>query len=279
MNALRLIFVIVITIMLLSGCGPDEEIREDHPVPNIPPPNPPPKADPPKKFSYKVEKVIPHDTSSYTQGLEFVDGFFYESDGQFGESSLRKVDVLTGKVLQMVPMPDNIFAEGISVVGDKIIQLTWRNDIGIIYDKKTFKQLDNFPYGNSREGWGLCADSNRLYKSDGSNRIYFLNKENYQEEGYISVYNDKGPVEALNELELIDGKIYANVYMTERIVIIDPKTGIVTGEIDLKGLLPVLNRFPNTDVLNGIAWDAKGKRLFVTGKKWPKLFQISILAH
>jgi glutaminyl-peptide cyclotransferase len=234
----------------------------------------------PEKFSYKVQKVFDHDTSSYTQGLEFHDGYFYESDGgntpETGYSSLRKVEPATGKVIQKLDLPHDIFAEGITVINDKIIQLTWRNKVGLVYDKNTFKQLSQFPYQNSLEGWGLCSDDKRLYKSDGSNLIYFLNRENYREEGYIEVFDQNGPVEQLNELEFIDGKLYANVYETDRIVIINPVNGQVTGEIDMSDLLPAIYRYPDTNVLNGIAWDSKGKRLFVTGKRWAKLFEVEL---
>lgn len=234
----------------------------------------------PQKFTYKVQQVFDHDTSSYTQGLEFHKGVFYESDGgntpETGFSSLRKVEPATGKVIQKVDLPHTVFAEGLTVVDDKIIQLTWQNNIGMVYDKNTFKQLSEFPYQNSTQGWGLCSDDKRLYKSDGSNLIYFLNRENYREEGYIEVFDQNGPVEQLNELEFIDGKIYANVYETDRIVIINPDNGQVAGEIDMSDLLPAIYKYPDTNVLNGIAWDSKSKRLFVTGKRWAKLFQVEL---
>lgn len=235
----------------------------------------------PEKFTYKVEKVFDHDTSSYTQGLEYHDGYFYESDGgnspETGYSSLRKVEPASGKVLQQLDLPKNIFAEGITVIDGKIIQLTWLDNIGFVYDKNSFKKIGEFPYQNSREGWGLCFDGHKIYKSDGTNLIYFLNKDNYREEGYIEVYDQNGPVNQLNELEYINGKLYANVYGTNRIVIINPKNGQVTGEADLTDLLPKMYYYPNTDVLNGIAWDSQGKRLLVTGKKWAKLFQIKLV--
>ena len=234
----------------------------------------------PQKFTYKVQQVFDHDTSSYTQGLEYHDGFFYESDGgntpETGYSSLRKVEPATGKVIQKVDLPQTFFAEGLTIVDDKIILLSWRDNVGIVFDKNSMKQLSEFPYQNSREGWGLCSDDKKLYKSDGSNLIYFLNRKNYREEGYIEVYDQNGPVDSLNELEIIDGKIYANVYGSNRIVIIDPNNGQVTGEIDMSDLLPAIYNYPGTDVLNGIAWDSKGKRLFVTGKRWAKLFEIKI---
>ena len=235
----------------------------------------------PQKFSYKVQQVFDHDTSSYTQGLEYHNGFFYESDGgntpETGYSSLRRVEPATGKVVQKVDFPHTFFAEGLTIVDDKIILLSWKNNVGVVFDKNSMEKLSEFPYQNSQQGWGLCSDSKRLYKSDGSNLIYFLNRENYLEEGYIEVYDHNGAVDQLNELELIDGKLYANVYNTNRIVIIDPNNGQVTGEIDMSGLLPAIYNYPGTDVLNGIAWDSKGKRLFMTGKKWAKLFEVRII--
>jgi glutaminyl-peptide cyclotransferase len=234
----------------------------------------------PRKFTYKVQQVFDHDTSSYTQGLEYHNDFFYESDGgntpETGYSSLRKVEPTTGKVVQRVDFPHTFFAEGLTLVDDKIILLSWQDKIGLVFDKASMKQLSEFPYQNSAEGWGLCSDNKRLYKSDGSNLIYFLNRENYREEGYIEVYDQNGPLDSLNELEIIDGKIYANVYGSNRIVIIDPQNGQVTGEVDMSDLLPAIYNYPGTDVLNGIAWDSKGKRLFVTGKKWAKLFQVEL---
>ncbi|EOR96003.1 Glutamine cyclotransferase [Arcticibacter svalbardensis MN12-7] len=236
----------------------------------------------PVNYSFEVLHTFPHDTSSYTQGLEFHEGNFYESAGGnatdgIGISSLRKVEPTTGKVLKSLDMPENVFAEGLTLVDDKLIQLTWQNRIGIVYEKDSFKKVKEFPYQSSPEGWGLCFDGKRLYKSDGTNRIYFLNKDTYQEEGYIEVYDQNGAVNELNELEWIDGQLYANVYQKDRIVIIDPQTGAVVGDVNMSGLLPAKDHFENTDVLNGIAWDANGKRLFVTGKKWNTLFQIKLV--
>lgn len=228
----------------------------------------------PVQLNYQVQAVYPHDTTSYTQGLEFHEGVFYESDGEYGGSSLRKVDPLSGKVLRKLDLSDKLFAEGLTVLNNQIIQLTWQENMGIVYDKNSFKQLSTFPYQNSREGWGLCNDGTKLYKSDGSNLIYFLNPNTYQEEGFIEVYDSNGPVDQLNELEYIDGKIYANVYQSRRVVIIDPKTGAVTAEIDFSGL-SVSNA--NADVLNGIAYDKATRRIWVTGKKWNKLFQIKVV--
>jgi glutamine cyclotransferase len=226
---------------------------------------------------YKVINVFPHDTTSYTQGLEYHDGKFLESTGEYGSSTLRWVDLQTGKALQKIAIDKKYFAEGVSLVGDKVILLTWKANSGFIYDAKTFKEMGTFPYQNSREGWGLTFDGTQLIKSDGTNRIWFLNKDNYKEEKFIEVYDDRGQVDQLNELEYINGKIYANIYQTDNIVIINPNTGAVERYVDLSDILPAKEKYSNTDVLNGIAWDAKGKRLFVTGKKFDKLFEISIV--
>jgi len=231
----------------------------------------------PEQYSFSVVNTYPHDTHAYTQGLEFLDGFLYESTGQNGESSLRKVELKTGKILKKVDLPTKYFGEGMTIVGNKIIQLTWREGVGFVYDKQTFEKISEFPYQASKEGWGLCYDGQRIIKSDGTNRLYFLNKDSYKEEGFVEVYNHKGPVDSLNELEYIDGKIYANVYYSDIIVIIDPKTGQIEGEINLIGLLPQKDVTEDTNVLNGIAYDHQGKRLYVTGKNWDKLFEIKLL--
>ena len=231
----------------------------------------------PKKLSYTVEHVFPHDTSSYVEGLEYHQGYLYESAGEYGKSSLHKVDITSGQVLQKTKIRPEIFGEGITIIGDKILQLTYKENVGIIYDLNTLKPIKEFPCQNPREGWGLCFDGKKIYNTDGSNTIYFLNKDTFQQEGYMEVYDQNGPVEYLNELEYIDGKLYANVFMTDRIVVINPENGQVIAELDLSNLYPTQKRNQNADVLNGIAWDKQGKRLFVTGKKWDKLFQIKLV--
>jgi len=233
----------------------------------------------PQKFSYIVQNTFKHDTSSYTQGLEFHKGFLYESDGLTYESSLRKTDATTGKVLQVTKVRDELFSEGITIVGDKILMLTYQNNLNLEFDLNSFKLLREFPGQYQREGWGLCNDGKVIYSTNGSNSIFILNKDTYMQEGSIEVYDQNGPVMELNELEFIDGKIYANIYNSYRIVMIDPANGQVTGELDLTDLYPDEKRtMKDADgfVLNGIAWDSKGKRLFVTGKKWDKLFQIKL---
>jgi glutamine cyclotransferase len=238
----------------------------------------------PVNYTYKVIKTFPHDTSCFTEGLVYQDGYLYESGGGYlkppkgqevaNQSSLRKVDLNTGKVVQKVLLDSSVFGEGISIVGDKIIQLTYHEKIGYVYDKTTFKRLSTFPNNIGVEGWGMCFDGNKLYMDDSTNRLWFLDKNTYKEIGYVDVYDDKGPVDKINELEYIDGKIYANIWTTNTIVIIDPKTGAVTGKIDLTNLYPEDKRVPPAEVMNGIAYDAGGKRIFITGKKWPTMYQV-----
>jgi glutamine cyclotransferase len=231
----------------------------------------------PEIYSYQILNTYPHDTTSYTQGLEYHDGRFLESTGENGQSTLRWVDLKTGKAIKKIDIDQQYFGEGSTLIGNKVVMLTWQNNMGFVYDAATFKQLSTFPYQNSREGWGLTFDGNQLLKSDGTNRIWFLNKESIKEERYIEVFDDKGQVDQLNELEYIDGKLYSNVYQTNKIAIIDPKSGAVESYIDATGILPKSDTYMNTDVLNGIAWDKQGKRLFITGKKWDKLFEIKMV--
>jgi glutamine cyclotransferase len=241
----------------------------------------------PEEYTFKVEKVFPHDTSCFTEGILYHDGFIYESGGGYldppqgqvkdGQSSLRKVDLTTGKVLQKAMVDPKVFGEGISIVGDKIIQLTYHEKIGYVYDKKSFKQLSTFPNNTGVEGWGMCFDGKKLYMDDSTNRIWFLDKDTYRQTGYIDVFDDKGAVNEVNELEYIDGKLYANIWKQNTIIAIDPKTGAVLQKIDLTSLYPENKRTEGADVLNGIAYDAATKRIFITGKKWNKLFQVSFV--
>lgn len=239
----------------------------------------------PEEYTYQVEKVFPHDTSCYTEGLLYQDGYLYESGGGRlktpegdpgeGQSSLRRTDLNTGKILQKVMVDPTIFAEGISIVGNKIIQLTYTEKIGYVYDKASFKLLNTFNNNVGEEGWGMCFDGKKLYMDDKTNRIWFLDKNTYRSIGFIDVYDDKKAVDSINELEYIDGKLYANVYQTNDILVIDPKTGAVLQKIDLTNLYPKKNS--NADVLNGIAYDAATNRTFITGKKWAKLFQVKFV--
>jgi glutaminyl-peptide cyclotransferase len=243
----------------------------------------------PEQLTFKIEKVFPHDVESYTEGLQYHEGYLYESDGGYvippptdvavGPSSLRKVDLESGKILLSIQNDPKVFAEGMAIVGDKIIQLTYKEKIGYVYDKNTFKLISTFENKVGVEGWGLTFDGKKLYMDDSTNRVWFLNKDTYQENGFIDVYDDKGPVPNINELEYVDGKLYANVYSKDDILVIDPKTGAVLQRIDMSALYPKnkRNKEGKDEVLNGIAWDAKGKRMFVTGKFWDKLFQVSFV--
>ncbi len=232
---------------------------------------------PPKRYGFKVINEYPHDPEAYTQGLEFEDGVLYESTGQNGKSTLRKVNYQTGEVIKKIDLDEQYFGEGMTIKGDEIILLTWQSNVGFVYNKNTFTKTTEFAYGRSTQGWGICYDGERLIKSDGSSRLYFLNKDTYAEEGSVEVFNDKGPVDSLNELEYIDGKVYANVYTKDIIVIIDPQTGAIEGEINLIGIYP--DKQDTNNELNGIAYDRKGDRLFVTGKNWRKLYEIELVAR
>lgn len=237
----------------------------------------------PIDYGYKIVQSFPHDTASYVEGLEYHDGYIYESSGLEEQPyKLRRVDLRTGKVLQKINQGTGYFGEGITVIENKIVQLTYKSYIGYVYDKKTFKKIGEFPYPG-RQGWGLSFDGAKILNTSGSNVINYLDKDTYQTIGGLEVYDNNGPVDQLNEIEYIDGKIYANVYSTvapyaNKILIISPKTGAVEATINLNGLNPEKGNENNFEyILNGIAWDAAGKRLFVTGKKWSKLFEIQPL--
>ncbi len=225
-------------------------------------------------YGYRVLAVYPHDANAFTQGLVYDGGDLYESTGLRQRSSVRRVDLETGQVLQMRSLADTYFGEGLTLFQNRLYQLTWQSHIGFIYDPTTFDLLNVFHYPT--EGWGLTHNGKELIMSDGTPTLYFLDPVSLQPVRQISVKDEKGPVWRLNELEYIEGEIYANVWQTDRIARIDPTTGRVIAWIDLSGLLPPEDRI-GADVLNGIAWDAENQRLFVTGKLWPKLFQIELV--
>ena len=225
----------------------------------------------PKQYSVRVVREYPHDVSAYTQGLFFEGGQLYESTGQTGSSSFRKVDFQTGKVLRRLNFNRKYFGEGSVILDGKIHMLTWTSKVAFIYDASTFEYIKTYSY--PREGWGLTTDGKSLIASDGSSNLYFLDGE-YRLQRTLKVTLSGRPVRYLNELEWIDGKIWANVYTTDMIVIINPRSGAVEGVVDCTGLLPAGLRTPDTDVLNGIA--VLDGRIFLTGKNWPKLFEIEL---
>lgn len=228
--------------------------------------------------SYQVVHSYPHDPGAFTQGLIYVDGHLYESTGLNGRSSIRMVDLYTGKVLQKFDLPPNYFAEGLTDWGSTLVQLTWKAQKGFVYDRFSFSLLRTFPYQG--EGWGLTHDDQQLIMSDGSSYLRFLDPKTFRETRRIHVTDDAGrAVEELNELEYVRGEIYANIWQSDTIVRISPRTGKVLGKIDLSGIINKRELGNPDAVLNGIAYDAAGNRLFVTGKLWPRLFEIRVTPH
>ena len=229
----------------------------------------------PVEYSYKVKNIYPHSTNSYTQGLQYVDGVMWEGTGEYGHSEINTYALGDEKPQTKLKLPRNEFGEGITLLGDKLSQLTWESNVCHVYDVATGKKLRDFRYAG--EGWGLTSDGEKLYMSNGTANIYKLNPETFSREGTITVTLRGEPIRFINELEWIDGKIWANVYTTDRVLIIDPKTGVAEGMIDFTGLLQSEDIKGDTDVLNGIAYDAATKRIFVTGKRWNKLFEVEIV--
>lgn len=230
----------------------------------------------PKLYTYTILEVYPHDINAYTQGLEFFNDTLYESTGQYRYSSLRKTIYNTGEVLKNIPLSDQYFGEGITILNNKIFQLTWREKTGFIYDLKTMKQKGTFVYGSSSEGWGLCNNGKSIFKSDGSEKIWTLNPETLAEESAIEIYTNTSRIKSVNELEWVEGKIYANIYERDAIAIVDPGTGAVEGVINLKGLKDEVTQHKSLNVLNGIAYKGEPNIIYVTGKHWDKLFKIKI---
>lgn len=228
----------------------------------------------PVRYGYNVRAVYPHLRSSYTQGLQFVDGVMWEGTGEWGESVLQRVDLESGSAEVLARLPRNEFGEGITVLGDKVYQLTWTNNTVHIYDRDG-NLLKDVHY--SGEGWGLTSDGERLYMSNGTSKIYRVAPDSFKREGSFTVTLRGEPVQYINELEWIDGRIWANVYTTDYVVIINPESGVVEGIVDFSGLLAAEDTTADTDVLNGIAYDAATGRIFVTGKRWNKLFEVEIV--
>ncbi len=229
-------------------------------------------------FGYKVIQSYPHDTLAFTQGLKYEDGRLYEGTGLYGKSTLRKVNLTTGQVIKEIDLPEDQFGEGIAIWHGYVVQLTWQSGIGHVFDKFNFTPIKDFRY--STEGWGITSDGKELIMSDGTDKLYFLSPENFSVIGQVSVKSNGVPLRGLNELEYIKGKVYANLWPTDWIAIISPSNGEVEGYINLTNLLQTYvgpKARVKTDVLNGIAYDDKGERIFVTGKLWPRLFEIDIV--
>jgi glutamine cyclotransferase len=229
----------------------------------------------PKRYSYKLIHIYPHDSEAFTQGLFYDNGVLYEGTGQETGSSLREVELETGRVLRQHNLESSLFGEGITLYKDRIYQVTWTSKVGFVYNKSDFKVLNKIFY--QTQGWGLTTINDRIVMSDGSNVLYFLEPDMFEAVSRIEVYDNEKKVDQLNELEYIDGEIWANIWQTDLIARIDPTTGKVNSYLDLSQIFPdSKRREANADVLNGIAWDARGGRIFITGKRWPKLYEIKI---
>lgn len=236
---------------------------------------PPTTGAPELLYTYKVVNSFLHDTKAFTQGFVFCDGFFYEGTGLYGQSSLRQVIPEDGTVIKEIKLTENLFGEGITVYNGKIIQLTWQENLGLVYDQQSFEVIRVFSYHG--EGWGLTHDGEHLIMSDGTAELRFLDPDTFEEVRRLEVISNKGPITNLNELEFIKGEIFANIWLTDQIVRIHPQTGRVTGWIDLTGLLDPVSTDRRVDVLNGIAYDQERERIFVTGKLWPRVFEIDLI--
>jgi glutaminyl-peptide cyclotransferase len=257
-----------LVLLMAAACKP-----ETAPPPAVaaPAPQPPPVAAAVHQ-KVRVLSSVPHDPAAYTQGLVWSAGMLYESAGQYRQSSLRQVDPKTGAVLRSVPVPPRYFAEGLALVGDRLLQLTWQEGTAFVYDLTTFSRTGELPY--SGEGWGLCYDGRRLIMSDGSNHLTFRDPASLVSSGGVDVALDGRPVMELNELECVDGAVYANVWQTDEILRIDPATGAVTAVIDASGLLTP-DEAARAEVLNGIAYKPETKTFLLTGKYWPRMFEVT----
>lgn len=230
----------------------------------------------PKLLKFTIVNTYPHDIGAYTQGLEFYRDTLYEGTGQYGKSNLRKTDYRTGKIYKEINLDSKYFGEGITIMNNKVYQLTWRENEGYVYNADTFKKEKTFTYFKPIEGWGLTNDGKNLYQSDGTEKIWILDPINLKEVDYLNVYSLETKIKSINELEWINGKIYGNVYQKDAIAIINPKNGTVEAIINLADLKQKITQLPETDVLNGIAYNPKTKTIFVTGKNWDKMFEIKI---
>lgn len=231
----------------------------------------------PKLYTYEIINTYPHDQGAFTQGLEFYKDTLYESTGHKGFSSLRKVDYKTGEILKQIDLENAFFGEGITILNDKIYQLTWQGGTGFVYDLNEFKKTGSFKYGNSKQGWGFCNDGTTLYKSDGTEKIWLLNPDTLIEEGYIETVTNKSIFNRANELEFVDGKIYANVWEKESMMIINANSGAIEGVINFGGLKSKVTQHDKLNVLNGVAYNPKQKTFFITGKYWDTIFEVKII--
>ena len=268
----RTSLALALALALCAGCGKKLPAAAQATV--EPAPQPAPAAAEVPNYTYQVVGVWPHDPNAFTQGLVYVKGILLESTGLNGRSSLRKVELQTGRVLQQIRVPSQYFAEGMTVIGDRVFQLTWQSQKGFVYNLSTLELEKEFAY--TGEGWGLTTDGRQLILSDGTNRIRFLDPVTFKVVRSISVFHRGEPLPQLNELEWVKDEIYANIWQTHSVARIDPANGNLLGLIDFSGLLAPGDRRANTDVLNGIAYDATGDRLFITGKNWPKLFEVRL---
>lgn len=227
-----------------------------------------------RELKYEVVNSFPHDPKAFLQGLLWHDGYFYESTGRYGESTLRKVDVQTGNVLKKTDLPSDLFGEGLALAGDRLVQLTWKSKRGFVYDLATFEKKQEFTFDT--EGWGITYDGKNFIMSDGSDTLFFLDPQSFQVTRKLNATMDNNRIFQLNELEYIEGEIWSNVWQQDLILRIDPSTGHVTSFLNMRDLLPANLRTGSEDVLNGIAYDAKTKRIFVSGKLWPRIFEIKV---
>ncbi|MEO5930815.1 MAG: glutaminyl-peptide cyclotransferase [Candidatus Kapaibacterium sp.] len=273
MRLSSIVFSSLLVTLIVVGCqNPDPGKHPPDTTAYTPPP--PAPIDTTPVYTVEVVKEYPHDTAAFTEGLVYDDGYMLESTGMPGTSSLRETELASGRIVRKFDMPREYFGEGLAYFGDRLYQLTWQNQIGFVYDRKSFKQLDTFSFYG--EGWGLTHDENNLIMSDGTSTLRILEPGTLKVKGTLVVFNGNQQVGKLNELEYIDGEIYANIWQTERIARIDPVSGNVKAWIDLTGILKPAERTGHEDVLNGIAYDPKGKRLFVTGKYWAKIYEIRL---
>ncbi len=256
------VILAVLVVLLLSGIVLVSTMNREPPSSTTP------------RYTGSVVNAYPHDRNAFTEGLAIADGVLYESTGLYGRSTLRRVDLETGNVLQEVALPNQFFGEGITIINDTIIQLTYREHMGFIYDKNSLNMLSNFSY--STEGWGITFDGNRLIMSNGTDKLYFLDPATHQNIGHVEVHDGNISVSELNELEYVKGDVYANIWPQQKIAIINPETGQVKAWINLTQLESSM-ALNAENVPNGIAYDAKNDKLFVTGKNWPQLFEIKLV--